>query len=357
MEDGSNSLMKKMKSHKNLYRRICSFENLCLAFEKARKRKRKKKEVSNFEYNMERELLRIIEELETLSYQPSSPKRFFLHEPKKRDIWVVDFRDRVVHHALYNIIEPIFDRSFINDSYACRKYKGTHKAIRRFDAFKRKVTKNNTQKAYVLKADVKKYFDNISHKILLEIIRKKVKDEKTMQLIERIVENHEGKGELEGKGIPIGNLTSQLFANIYLNELDHFVKEKLKTRYYLRYMDDLIILSHSTKILLETKDKIKEFLDSCLNLRLHPQKTRIFPIINGVDFLGYEIFYHYKLLRKGSVKRIEERIKYLNREYRRGKVRLLTVHASIMAWLGYAKHANIYRLRSKLFQNLHFLVN
>lgn len=349
--------MKIMKSHKNLYEKICSFENLYSAFEKAKRKKRRKKDVGKFEYNMEGELLKIKEELESLNYKPSSPKRFFLREPKKRDIWVVDFRDRVVHHALCNIIEPIFDKSFIDDSYACRKCKGTHKAIKRFDEFKRKVTKNNTQKAYVLKADVKKYFDNISHKILLEIIGRKIKDGKTMQLIERIVENHEGKGELKGKGIPIGNLTSQLFANLYLNELDHFVKEKLRIRYYLRYMDDLIILSQSINILLETRNKIKEFLDHYLDLRLHPRKTRIFPMINGVDFLGYETFYHYKLLRKGSVKRIEARIKHLNREYRRGKVELSTICASIMAWLGYAKHADIYRLKNKLFQNLNFLVD
>jgi len=162
-----------MKSYNNFYEKLCSFENLYLAFEKCRRRKRFKEGVPEFEYDLEKELFKIKRELETFSYRPCYPQKFIVRDPKRRIIYAVCFKDRVVHHALCNIIEPIFEKSFIYDSYACRTSKGTHKAIKRFDRFKRKATKNNTQKAYILKADIRKYFDSINHKILLEIISKK----------------------------------------------------------------------------------------------------------------------------------------------------------------------------------------
>lgn len=356
-----------MKTHRNLYPKICSFENLYLAFVKAKRRKRHKTGVGEFEYNLEKELLQIKKELETLNYKPSRPKKFVLREPKKRTIFVVSFKDRVVHHALCNIIEPLFEKTFIVDSYACRKNKGTHRAVWRFDEFKRKVTKNNTRKGYVLKADVRKYFDNIEHKILLEIIGRKIKDKKVMWLIEKIVRSYEGKGNFKGKGVPIGNLTSQLFANIYLNELDHFVKENLGAtpldsstsngvKYYIRYMDDLVILSSSIDFLLEAKQRINEFLKNCLALRLHPKKSRIFPLEQGVNFLGYQIFYYHKLLKRGAVKRIRERLKALAKKYNERVTGLDEIYSSVVAWLGYSKHANTYKLRRKLLQNLSFLV-
>lgn len=327
-----------------------------MAFDKAKRRKRKKKQVGEFEYNMEKELFKIRKELEELNYQPSSPRRFFLREPKRRDIWVVDFRDRVVHHALCNIIEPIFDKSFIYDSYACRINRGTHKAIKRLDIFKRRVTKNNFKEAYVLKTDIKKYFDSISHEILLKIIAKKIKDQRTIKLIEKIIRNYQGKNSSKDKGMPIGNLTSQLFANIYLNELDHFMKEKLRVKHYLRYMDDLVVLDSSINALVEIKQEIQEFLIRHLDLKLHPQKTRIFPIANGIDFLGYQIFYYYKLLKRGSVKRILDRINILIKKYEQKNIELFKIRASIMAWLGYARHADIYRLENRLLENLRFLI-
>lgn len=345
-----------MKSYKNLYPKICSFENLHLAFIKARRKKKHKKGVAEFEYNLEKNLFKIKKELESLGYEPSQPKKFILKEPKKRVIFVVDFKDRVVHHALCNVIEPIFERSFIFDSYACRRGKGAHRAVARLDEFKRKVSRNNSRKAYVLKADVRKYFDTIDHQILLKIISRKIKDKKTMKLIKKIVESYEGKGDLKGKGVPIGNLTSQLFANIYLNELDHFVKEKLGVLFYIRYMDDIVILNPSIDFLSKTKEAISEFLRKRLSLKLHPRKSRIFPLARGVDFLGYRSFYYYKLLRQGSVKRIRDRLRVLSKEYRECQKDLSEIRSSVMAWQGYSKHADTYRLRKDLLKDLKFLV-
>ena len=323
---------------------------------KLNEKKRYKKGVGEFEYNLEKELFKIKRELENLSYKSSRPEKFVLREPKKRTIFVVDFKDRVIHHALCNIIEPIFDKSFIKDSYACQKEKGTHRAVWRLEQFQRKVTKNNTRKGYILKADVRKYFDSIDHEILLKIIKRKIKDRKVMWLIEEIVRSHEGKGDFKGKGVPIGNLTSQLFANVYLNELDYFVKEKLRAKYYIRYMDDLVILSPSIDFLLEVKEKINEFLTTWLNLKLHPKKSWVFPPERGVDFLGYQIFYYYKLLKKGAVKRIKEKLKVLAETYNKEFIDLSEIYGSVVAWLGYSKHADTYKLRERLLENLIFLV-
>jgi retron-type reverse transcriptase len=345
-----------MKTYKNLYSEICSFENLYLAFIKAKRRKRYKKGVGEFEYNLEKELFDIRRNLENLSYRPSKLKKFVLKEPKKRAIFVVNFKDRVVHHALCNVIEPIFNKSFIFDSYACRKNRGTHRAMRRIDEFKRKVTKNKTRKVHVLKIDMKKYFDNINHRILLEIIKKRIKDKRTLWLIATILGNYHKNQQSEEVGIPIGNLTSQLFANIYLNKLDHFIKEELRVKYYIRYMDDLFILSNSINFLLETKNAIDKFSKMELNLKLHPKKSKIFPLKRDIDFLGYRIFYDYKLLRKGSEKRIKNKLKFLGHEYAEDKKDLSQIYNSIMAWNGYSKWANTYKLRKELLTNLLFLM-
>lgn len=346
-----------MKGYKNLYPKICSFQNLYSAFERAKRRKRFKAGVGEFEYNLEKNLFEIKKELESSAYQPSKPKSFILKDPKKRIIFAVDFKDRVIHHALCNIIEPIFEKSFIFDSYACLRNKGTHRAVWRFDKFKKAVTKNNSRKGFVLKADIRKYFDTINHQILLAIIGRKISDKQTMWLIRKIVNSYEGKGELKGRGIPIGNLTSQLFANIYLNELDHFVKEDLKIKYYIRYMDDLVILNSSIDLLLETKKKIDEFLNNELDLKLHPQKSRIFSLERGVDFLGYQSFYYYKLLRRGAVKRIILRLKKLAIQYKAGEIGLNTVYSSVVAWRGYSRHANTYGLQKRILKNMLFLIN
>ena len=249
---------------KNLYDELCSFRNLELAFKKARANKRTKKSVRDFEFNLEGNLLTLKDELETLSYNTHPLKQFVIRDPKTRLISASLFRDRVVHHALCNIIQPIFERTFIYDSHANQIGKGTTEAIRRFDTFKRKASKNgrllnkakdgNIVIGYVLKADIRHYFDTVDHGILMEIIRRKVKDKNILLLIRKILDNHSSKAP--NKGMPIGNLTSQFFANLYLNELDHFVKHELKARFYIRYVDDFVLLDESREKLEHYKFKI-----------------------------------------------------------------------------------------------------
>src|SRR3989344_8491222 len=238
-------IISKMKRHGNLFEELCSYENLKLAFKKARKGKTQRPYVIEFEKNLKNNLIELRTELLFHNYSPKPLKTFILRDPKTRKISKSDFRDRIVHHALYNIIEPIFDKIFIYDSYANRKGKGSLAAIKRFDKFKRKISKNgklngwfnnNQVKGYCLKADIKHYFEEVNHEILLNIIKRKIKDNRIIWLIHKILNNFNTK--INGKGMPLGNLTSQFFANVYLNELDYFVKYKLKAKYYIRYVDD-----------------------------------------------------------------------------------------------------------------------
>jgi len=342
-----------MKTYKNLYSRLCSFENLCLAFEKCRRRKRYKEGVPEFEYNLEKEIFEIKEELESFSFKPQPPKVFLVRDPKRRVIHATSFKERVIHHALCNIIEPIFDKTFIFDSYACRKEKGTHAAIERFDIFKRKTNKNNTKKCYILKADIKKYFDSIDHEILLSLIGRKIKDEKVMWLITQIV--RQGNGNTEGRGMPIGNLTSQLFANIYLNELDHFVKQQLKIKHYVRYVDDVVVLNSSIDYLFWARNQMQNFLEERLNLNFHPKKTFVMPLDKGLDLLGYRIFYFYKLLRENNLQRFKKRLRRLKYQYEMGSLPLEKLSQSIVSWTAHAKHANSYKLRRRVLGEVRFV--
>lgn len=223
----------------DLYAALCSYNNLFLAYKKARKRKTTKSYVIEFEKNLKENLLLLRSELLLHCYNPKPLVDFIINDPKTRKISKSDFRDMVVHHALCNIIELIFEKSFIYDSYANRIGKGTLKALHRFDFFKRKASKNNKVNCYILKADIKKYFENINHEILLSIIKKRISDKRIIWLIRKILAN----SSFQNNGMPLGNLTSQFFANVYLNDFDWFVKTKLKAKYYIRYVDDFVIFS------------------------------------------------------------------------------------------------------------------
>jgi len=230
----------------NIYEEIISLKNLILAWKKARKGKTKKYYVKYFEENIAYNLKLLHNELKSQTYKPKPLVTFILRDPKTRKISKSDFRDRIVHHAIVNILEPIFDKTFIYDSCANRKGKGNLFAIKRFEKFQRRVTNNLHSKAFCFKADIKHYFQEVNHEILIKIISRKVKDEKIIWLITLILKNFESNN----KGMPLGNLTSQFFANIYLNELDYFVKHQLKAKYYIRYVDDFILLNSSRKELL-----------------------------------------------------------------------------------------------------------
>ncbi len=335
-----------MKTYKDLFERVCSFENLTIAYYKARKGKRHGKDILKFSYNLEGNLLKLQEGLKTRSYVPGKYREFYVNDPKRRLIKAAPFRDRVVHHALCNVIEPIFDDTFIYDSYACRKGKGTHAGVDRLQKFIRSANAGgNKKRIYTLKCDITRYFPSIDHELLLAMIDKKIRDEKTMWLIKLITGSSADTTKPRKAGIPIGNLTSQLSANIYLNELDYFVKHDLGVRYYVRYMDDFVILDKSKQRLHEIKREITEFLGS-LRLELHPKKARIFPVDMGVDFLGYVVFPTYRRLRKANVKKFTKKLKKLKAMYEKGSSE--RVFMSVNSWIAHAKHADTYGLRRKI---------
>ncbi|MBI5871769.1 hypothetical protein HZB88_01645 [archaeon] len=347
-----------MKTHKKLFKKLCSLENLKLAFKKAKKGKSKKWYVKEFEFNLDNELTKLKIELETQTYKPKPLKRFIVRDPKTRVIHASAFRDRVVHHAIYNIIEPIFEKIFIQDSYASRKYKGVHAGLKRFDEFKRQVTyngkllkiakDNNMVTGYALKADIKHYFDTVDIKILMKIIGKKIKDIKVLQLIKTILGNHNFK--IKGKGMPLGNLTSQFFANVYLNELDYYIKHKLKAKYYIRYVDDFVILNRSKEKLLLYRWLISNFLSQNLKLELHQEKSKVISLYNGIKLLGFRIFYYYKLPKKSNIKKFQSKLIYIlsiKNFDNTNKIR-----KSLEGWFGYAIHGNTYTIRKRILKKI-----
>lgn len=333
-----------MKTHKNIYEKIYSKKNLILAWKKARKGKTQKDYVKKFEEELIKNINNLHEELKNQIYFSRPTKTFILRDPKTRKISKAHYRDRVIHHALCNIIEPIFDKTFIYENSANRKGKGSLFALKRLDKFKRKVTNNLNSEAFFLKADIKHYFQEVNHEILFNIIKRKITCQKTLWLIKTIVERERETRTSDNKGMPLGNLTSQFFANVYLNELDQFVKHKLKAKYYLRYVDDFIILHKSKEQLKIWKDEINIFLKEKLELELHCDKTKIDSLSKGVDFVGFRNFYHHRLLRKRNVRNIQRKIN-LFKENKFSREKFLEIWKG---WNAYANWANSYNLKNNL---------
>ncbi|MFA5019465.1 MAG: reverse transcriptase domain-containing protein [Candidatus Pacearchaeota archaeon] len=338
-----------MRTYKHIYPQICNLSNLILAWRKARKGKTKKHYVMEFEKDTIGNLLALQEELKNQTYSPKPLITFILRDPKTRKISKADFRDRIVHHAIVRILEPIFDKTFIYDSCANRKRKGNLFAIKRFKKFIKKVSRNgktngwfniNQVKGYCLKADIKHYFEEVNHEILLSIIKRKIKDEKVIWLINKILKNSDNNK----KGMPLGNLTSQFFANIYLNELDYFVKHKLKAKYYVRYVDDFVLLNNSKAQLKLWMEDIEHFLIDNLNLELHKQKSKIIPLSRGIDFVGFRNFYYYRLVRTRNIRNIRNKIN----DYKKFKISYVNILDSFQGWQAYAMWADCYNLINKL---------
>lgn len=344
-----------MKTYNHLYSKLCSWENLEDAYWKARKHKTSSPKVQEFDRHWRLYLCQLSKELRTQTYTPKPLQKFVLRDPKTRVICVSNFRDRIVHHALVNILQPIFEPLFIYDSYASQKGKGNLSALKRFEHFLHRVTKNgrpaqdaknNNQVAgFAFKADIRHYFDTVDHVILLNIIQKKVKDKKVTLLIQKILNNYHS--DKPGKGMPLGNWTSQFFANIYLNELDQYVKHQLKAKHYIRYVDDFIILHHSKTTLLEYQEKILHFLAQ-LKLELHPNKCKIIPLHKGTTLLGFRIFYHYKLVKQRNMRKIMKKLHELLEKHRLKKTDHQQVSEVLQGWNAYAKQGNTYRFRQKL---------
>jgi len=332
-----------MKKFNNLYSQIISFENLYRSAVEAAKGKRTKTNVADFLLNREKELFKIKRELETGNYQPGGYRTFYVNEyGKKRKISATSFSDRVVHHAFCRIVEPIFDKRFIFQSFACRVGKGTHLAIKTAERYLR-------QNNYAFQADIAKYFENINHKILLAILERKIKDKKIINLARLILESW---NKNLGKGVPIGNLTSQFFANLYLNELDYFVKFELGNKHYVRYMDDFILFSKNKKELWNWHAEINKFLVEKLLLSLHKRKSTVYNVVNGVPFLGFRILKKYRRIKNANVVRFIKRIHQFKKYFLDKKITLEEFCEEIKRWVNYAKFGDTYCLRKDLFSRI-----
>ena len=322
-----------------MFEQVYDYRNLYDAYIRARKQKRYRGEVLQFSYALEENLITLQNELIWKTYKVGAYRPFLVYEPKRRQIVALPFRDRVVQHALNNVIEPLFDKRMIYDSYACRRGKGTHKAAKRLAYFLGK-----PRNRYFIKADIKSYFASINHTILRAIIGRYINDEGVLWLIDEIIRSY------PGTGLPIGNLLSQLFANVYLHELDHYIKDSLGVKFYIRYMDDFIVLNESKLYLKELLSDIQQFLSSNLALSLNP-KTRIGKTAEGIEFVGYRIWNRNKLIKKQSLFRMRKKAK----AWRHGKISDDRFLASIGSWIGHsgdtASHKAVERIMLKCLQH------
>nr|VFJ49283.1 MAG: Retron-type reverse transcriptase [Candidatus Kentron sp. FW] len=335
-----------MKRIGNLWGKVTAFDNLYRAYRQARAGKGARSAVTRFELELEGNLFELQKALRTRTYRPGTYYLFEIYDRKPRTIAAAPFPDRVVHHALMNPIEPILDRRLIHDCYACRVGKGVHAAVRRYQAWARRYP-------YVLKVDVRKYFPSIDHDILKAKLRRRMKDRNVLWLFDTIIDSAP-KAPSPGVlfpdddlvtlmerrcGLPIGNLTSQFLGNLYLDDLDHYLKEVCGARAYLRYVDDLILLGDDKRYLRELKGEIDDFLIG-ERLRLHPDKVLVQPTNIGLDVLGYRVSPDRILLRRDNGYRYRRRLWAMQREYRRGGIAIGDVRASVAAWLGHIRHAN-----------------
>ena len=285
---------------------IVSIENLCEAWQEFIRGKRKKKDVQEFMLRLGDEIANLHLDLMNGTYCHGAYSYFRINDPKPREIHKATVRDRLLHHAIHRKLYPFFANLFIFDSFSCQKTKGLHRALERFEKLSRKASKNGTKTCWVLKCDIRKFFASINHQILLEILDRRIADRRLLDLLRRVIVSFQTR---PGKGIPLGNLTSQIFANIYMNEFDRYVKHELRAEYYARYADDFVFLSRDRQELLECLPKIAAFLSGSLDLSLHPNKVSIKTLASGVDFLGWVHFPHHRVPRQKTKSRILKRVR------------------------------------------------
>jgi RNA-directed DNA polymerase len=347
-----------MKRHSNLYPAITAFENLLAAAQKAQRQKRYRDPVLAFNRQLEHELFQLQQELQTQTYQPGGYRTFEIYEPKRRLISAAPYRDRVVHHALCNQIVPIFDRTFIRTSYANRRGYGSHRALKQFVEYAR-------SSQYVLQCDICKYFPSIDITILKQLIRRKIKCPSTLWLIDRILDNrNEAESPIEyfpgdslltplerPRGLPIGNLTSQFFANVYLNGFDHYIKQVLKVAKYVRYVDDFSLFSDDRGFLQDCRQAIETYLMT-LRLTIHPIKSQLTQTRYGARFVGFRVFPDRIRVRNYNLQMGRIRLKRLQAAYDRGELSAHDMLQSLQSWNAHLAHGDTWRLRQQIFRTV-----
>lgn len=316
---------------------VISIENLFKAWREFCNGKRRKLDVAKFELNLENNIFTLHRELVSGIWRPEAYNVFYVQDPKLRIIHKASVRDRVLYQAVYQSLYRFFDEGFIHDSYSSRNLKGTHRAIARFEKFIRKETRNYTERAFALQCDIRKFFESIDHDILLKLIRKKITDEKLIVLIFKIINSFEATN---GKGLPLGNVTSQLFANVYLNEFDQYIKKTLECEYYVRYCDDFVILHKSERYLESLILQIGNFLENDLSLSLHPRKVDIRKIHQGIDLLGYVCLPYYKVLRTRTKHRMLLKISEVATAFLQEKIEKEYFDAVVSSYKGMLGYCN-----------------
>lgn len=314
-----------------------SKENLITAWYEFKKGKRRRVDIQAFELNLENSIFALSEELANGHYLTDNYHQFRVNDPKPRLISKATVRDRLVHHAIYRILYPLFDQIFIYDSYSCRNEKGTHKAFARLEQLTRRCNKNHTQPCFALKCDIRKFFDSVDHDVLLKLLAKRVTDDKLLDLLEKIIKGFSSK---PGKGMPIGNLTSQLFANVCMDPLDKFIIHQLNIKFYVRYADDFLILASDKDELMGYFVEIRRFLKENLCLDLRPNKISLRKLEWGIDFVGYVARPHYAVPRRKTVKRMMRNITH--------QANTDELSATLASYLGYVSHVNAYKLSESL---------
>ena len=311
-------------------------ENLCEAWQEFIRGKRNKEDVQEFVFHLGDALSDLHDDLMNGKYQHGSYRHFRINDPKPRDIHKASVRDRLLHHAIHRKLYPFFARLFISDSFSCQIDKGLHRALTRFEQLARKVSRNNTRTCWILKCDIRKFFASVDHIILIDILHCRIADKRLIDLLENIIASFAASF---GKGIPLGNLTSQLFANIYMSEFDQFIKHDLRTKYYIRYADDFVLLSHDRNELIHCLPKVAAFLFGQLNLNLHPDKVSTRTLASGVDYLGWIHFSYHHVLRTKVKKRM------LN------SVRRNPTNEALQSYLGLIQHGDAYTLSNRLLND------
>jgi retron-type reverse transcriptase len=317
------------------YNDIISVENLLEAWKEFLSGKKGRKDVQEFERNLMENIISLHNDLLSRTYIHSNYIAFNISDPKPRNIHKVFVRDRLLHHALYRVLYSPFNKTFIHDSYSCRFGKGTHRSINRFRSFAYKISKNHTRTIWILKCDIRKFFASIDQEILLDILKKHITDPNIILLLIAVVRSFYSMRK--GVGLPLGNLTSQLLVNIYMNEFDQWIKHKMKAKYYARYADDFVVLSEDKDYLLELMPKIGDFLEEYLRLSLHPNKIFIKTIASGVDFLGWIHFPNHRVLRTTTKNKMFRKIKEKG-----GK------KETVQSYLGLLKHGNTTKLQKQV---------
>jgi RNA-directed DNA polymerase len=333
-----------MKRHGDLWPRVIAFDNLLLAYRKARRGKRGRADVARFGLALEKELLQLQRELREDRYAPGGYRHFEIYERKPRIISAAPFRDRVIHHALMNVVEPLLDARLSADCYACRRGKGVHAAVARYQRYARRYP-------YALKLDISGYFASVDHALLNTTLARHLKDARVLALFSRIIASGESPAEpvafpgddlvdlmSRKRGLPVGNLTSQVLANLYLSDLDHRIRQVFGVRAYLRYVDDLILLGDDKSWLWERLALIREAL-TALRLRVHPRKAHVMPVAAGVEVLGYRVYPTRIRLRRDNGYRYRRRLRAMAKQYARGERDLDSIKASVASWAGHTRHA------------------